>query len=161
MIVAVASNGIIGANGRLPWHVSEDARYFKKVTMGKPIIMGRKTWESLGRPLPGRDNIVVSRTMVDQPQGSLLVDSLQAGLILAEERGASEAMIIGGSGLYDSGRDLANRIYLTEIHQEYEGDVWFSDLDRGTWAEVSRSPPQDREATDPDYTFVVYERRQP
>jgi len=159
MIVAVAHNGVIGMNGGIPWHVSEDSRYFKKVTMGKPIIMGRKTWESLGKPLPGRDNIIVSRSLSVAPDGAFLADSLEAGLQLAKEIGATEAMIIGGSGLYDTGRSLANRVYLTEIHENYEGDTWFSDLDADQWVEVLRTPSQDRQPDDPGYSFVVYERK--
>jgi dihydrofolate reductase len=158
MIVAVARNGVIGFDGGIPWHVSEDSRYFKKVTMGKPVIMGRKTWESLGKPLPGRDNIIVSRSLARAPTGGHLVDSLEAGLRLAKESGAKEAMIMGGAGLYDEGRCLANRVYFTEIHDDYEGDTWFSDLDADHWSETSRAPPRDRKPDDPDYSFVVYER---
>ena len=157
MIVAVAKDGVIGLNGTIPWHVSEDSRYFKKVTMGKPVIMGRLTWESLGRPLAGRDNIVVSSTMDEDLDGATVVRSLEAAL--AATAGAREVMIMGGSGLYDLGRQIADRIYLTEIDGTFEGDTWFPTLDPSIWAEVSRHSPEDRKPDDPDYSFVIYERR--
>ena len=157
MIVAVAKEGVIGLNGTIPWHVSEDWRYFKKVTMGKPVIMGRLTWDSLGRPLVGRENIVVSSTMDEDLDGATVVRNLEAALVASS--GVSEVMIIGGSGLYDQGRQIADRIYLTEIDETYEGDTWFPTLDPSIWAEVSRRSPEDRKPSDPDYSFVIYERK--
>ena len=157
MIVAVAKEGVIGLNGTIPWHVSEDWRYFKKVTMGKPVIMGRLTWDSLGRPLVGRENIVVSSTMDEDLDGATVVRNLEAALVASS--GVSEVMIIGGSGLYDQGRQIADRIYLTEIDETYEGDTWFPTLDPSIWAEVSRRSPEDRKPGDPDYSFVIYERK--
>ena len=158
MIVAVANDGVIGFEGGIPWHVSEDSRYFKAVTMGKPVIMGRKTWESLRKPLPGRENIVVSRTMGDV-DGASVVRDMDAALGKAASTGAEEAVIMGGTALYDLGREIADKVYWTEIHGDYQGDTWFGPLDEDVWQETSRTPPSDRQPDDPDYSFVVYERR--
>jgi dihydrofolate reductase len=159
MIVAVARNGVIGLNGGIPWHVSEDSRYFKEVTMGKPVIMGRMTWESLNKPLPGRQNIVVSSTMAQGTAGATVVRDLEAAIAGVVQ--ADEVFIMGGTALYNLGREIAARIYLTEIAASYDGDTWFTDLDPQTWIEVSRRGPEDKQPDDPDYSFVVYERRQP
>ena len=157
LIVAVADGGVIGNDGGIPWHVSEDMRYFKKVTMGKPVIMGRKTWQSMGKPLPGRDNIVISTTM-KATEGIEIVRNLDAALSSCEAAGAEEAVIIGGAGLYAQGLEIAQRLYLTEIHASFEGDTFFPILS-SAWVEVSRNAAQDRRKDDPDYSFVIFERR--
>jgi dihydrofolate reductase len=157
MIVAVAEEGVIGLDGGIPWHISEDMRYFKKTTMGKPIIMGRKTWESMGRPLPGRLNIVVSTQLPISTEGAVVVRDLDSALKAAD--GADEVMIIGGAGLYEQGLAVAQRVYLTEVHARYDGDTIFPPIDPALWKEVSREAPQDRKPTDPDYSFVIYERQ--
>ena len=159
MIVAVARNGVIGLNGGIPWHVSEDSRYFKAVTMGKPVIMGRMTWESLNKPLPGRQNVVVSSTMAQVTAGATVVRDLEAAIAGVVQ--ADEVFIMGGTALYNLGREIADRIYLTEIDASYDGDTWFTDLDPQIWIEVSRRGPEDKQPDDPNYSFVVYERRQP
>jgi len=157
MIVAVAQDGVIGLDGGIPWHISEDMRYFKKTTMGKPIIMGRKTWESMGRPLPGRQNIVVSTQQPLDTEGVTVVRDLDAALQAADS--VEEAMIIGGAGLYKQGLDVAQRVYLTEVHAQYDGDTHFPTIDPASWQEVSRGAPLERKPDDPDYSFVIYERR--
>ena len=152
LIVAVAENGVIGRDNALPWHISEDLRYFKQVTSGKTVIMGRKTFQSIGRPLPNRTNIVVTRDPGFQAAGILAAHSLDDALSKA---GEGEAMVIGGSSLFEESLPRAERFYLTEIHRAYEGDVRFPDWDRAVWREASRRFV----AGDPDISFVLFERR--
>ena len=158
LIVAVAENGVIGRDGGLPWRLSGDLRYFKAVTMGKPIIMGRKTFESIGRPLPGRPNLVVSRTPGFSPEGVCVYDSLEAAVAHAEELESGEVMVIGGAGLYEAALEIADRLYLTEVHAEVEGDVTFPAFDHVEWAETSREKHAAGEKDDHDHSFVVFDR---
>lgn len=158
LIVAVAENGVIGRDGGLPWRLSGDLRYFKSVTMGKPIIMGRKTFESIGRPLPGRPNLVVSRNPEFSPEGVEVFGSLEAAVAHAETLPGDEAMVIGGAGLYEAALAIAGRIYLTEVHAAAEGDVTFPAFDRRGWAETSRERQGAGEKDDHDHSFVVLER---
>lgn len=162
LVVAMDKNRVIGHNNKLPWYLPEDLRFFKRVTMGKPIIMGRATWESIGRPLPGRTNIVVTRQPDYEAEGTKVVHSMKEALLLAEAigeiDGRDEAMIIGGSEIFLDSLDYADRIYLTEVHAEVKGDTWFPEFDRSEWKEVSR---EDFEAQGPnpyDYSFVVLDR---
>lgn len=162
IIVAQAENRVIGINNNLPWHLPEDLRYFKRVTMGKPIIMGRKTFESIGRPLPGRTNIVVSRDTAYQPENVKVVNSLEAAKELAESicmvNGCDEAMVIGGAQIYEQALPLADRLYLTQVHAEVKGDALFPAFHPGDWAEVGR---EDFSADGPnpyDYSFIVLQR---
>lgn len=162
IIVAQAQNRVIGINNNLPWHLPEDLRYFKQVTMGKPIIMGRKTYESIGRPLPGRTNIVVSRDAEYQPDNVKVVNSLEAARDLAESvctvNGCDEAMVIGGAQIYEQALALADRLYLTQVHADVNGDAWFPVFHPGDWAEIGR---QDFSADGPnpyDYSFIVLKR---
>jgi dihydrofolate reductase len=152
LIVAVAENGVIGRDNALPWHISEDLRYFKQVTSGKTVIMGRKTFQSIGRPLPNRTNIVVTRDPAFKAEGVLVAHSLDDALSKA---GDGEAMVIGGSSLFEETLSRADRFYLTEIHRAYEGDVHFPNWDRALWREASRTFV----AGDPDISFVLFERR--
>lgn len=162
VIVAAARNGVIGRNNALPWHLPEDLRYFKQVTMGKPIVMGRKTYESIGRPLPGRTNIVLTSRTDFAPEGVRVVHSLDEALALAEDialiEGCDELMVIGGAQIYEAAVPRASRLYFTEVHADVEGDAYLVGVDRSEWQEVSR---QDFSAAGPnpyDYSFVVYER---
>ena len=122
VIVAAARNGVIGRNNALPWHLPEDLRYFKRVTMGKPIVMGRKTWESIGRPLPGRTNIVITRRPDYAAEGARVVGSLEEALSLAEDialiDGSNELLVIGGAEIYKAALPLASRLYLTEVQAD-------------------------------------------
>ena len=158
IIVAVTRNGVIGRDGGIPWRLPEDMRYFKKVTMGAPIIMGRLTWESIGRPLPGRENIVVSSTMKTAPDGVVLCASLQAAIEYCDAAGAERASIIGGARIYQEGLAVADRLYITELDANYEGDTFFPSLDSTLWKEASRLPAQEAGPDDPPYAFVIYER---
>ncbi|MFN3232877.1 MAG: dihydrofolate reductase [Alphaproteobacteria bacterium] len=158
LIVAMAQNRVIGQNGKMPWHISDEAKYFKATTMGKPLVMGRKTWESIGRPLPGRANIVVSRNAEYQAPGATVVSTVSEALRLAETMAevtdAEEVMVMGGAELYERTLPLADRIYLTKIHRDYDGETVFPELNHGTWHEVSR---EERDG-DPAYSLIVLER---
>lgn len=163
IIVAVSENGVIGRDNALPWHLPEDLRHFKQVTMGKPIIMGRKTFESIGKPLPGRDNIVISRNPAFAAEGVSVASSLEEALALgadfAEKAGVQEMLVIGGAGLYQAAIPSADRLYLTEVHASVEGDTRLPDLDWSQWCEVRRergSPDSQGEGL--AYSFVCYER---
>ncbi|MCX2980085.1 dihydrofolate reductase [Halieaceae bacterium IMCC14734] len=163
LIAAVADNGVIGSNNALPWHLPEDLRYFKRSTMGKPIVMGRLTYESIGRPLPGRTNIVVSREAglkIDGVQvAGDLPAALELGKVAAAKAGVDELVVIGGAQIYALALPLAQRLYLTEVHADVSGDVFFPAWDRTQWQELEREPHQAGDANPYDYSFVVYERR--
>src|SRR5688572_32556805 len=122
LVAAVAANGIIGARGKLPWHIPEELKHFKKLTMGHPVIMGRRTWESLKGPLPGRENIVVTRTAGYQAEGAAVASSLEAALALC--MGEAVAFVIGGTQLFQESLPIAAGMVLTEIQRDYEGDTW-------------------------------------
>ena len=155
LIVAASENGVIGRDGNLPWRQSDDLRRFKAVTMGKPIVMGRKTWESIGRPLPGRQNIVVSRQPGLEIEGADVVTSPAAAVDVAA--GANEIMIIGGSEIYALFLPLADRVYLTRVHAEVEGDARFPELGDG-WRLVSDERHAADDNNDHDMSFRGYER---
>jgi dihydrofolate reductase len=136
LVVAVSKNGVIGRDGGLPWHISSDLKRFKEITMGKPIIMGRKTWESLPKkPLPGRRNIVLTKKIKDLGEGAEIVGTIDQAITLAA--GAPEVCVIGGGEIYRQFLPHANRIYLTEVDLVVEGDTRFPELD-DSWREVSR-----------------------
>jgi dihydrofolate reductase len=156
IIVAVSENGIIGAAGALPWRLSDDLRHFKAVSMGKPIVMGRKTWESIGRPLPGRQNIVITRQAGFEAPGCDVVASMDAAVSAAGD--AEEIMIIGGSQVYALFLPAAERVYLTRVHAKVEGDAFFPALDEGTWQLVSDERHAADERNEFDYSFRLYER---
>jgi dihydrofolate reductase len=162
VIVAAAENGVIGRDNALPWHLPEDLRYFKRVTMGKPIVMGRKTFESIGRPLPGRTNIVITRQPDYQAEGVKVVSNLDEALALAENvaliDGASELMVIGGAEIYRAAIPRARRLYLTEVQARIEGDARLPEVDWSRWREISRESWPASEANPYPYSFVVFER---
>ena len=162
LIAAVARNRVIGKDNRLLWHLPEDMRHFRETTRGQTVIMGRKTWESLPekfRPLPGRLNIVLSRNPDYPAPGATLAGSLEEAIRLAGEASeAGETFIIGGSELYRQALPLAERLYLTEIAADYEGDTCFPQIPQGEWKEVSRSQPLEQAGL--AYAFVVYQRTQ-
>jgi dihydrofolate reductase len=163
LIAAVAENGVIGRNNQLPWYLPEDLKYFKRVTLGKPVVMGRKTWDSIGRPLPGRTNIVVSRQSDLVIEAAHVVADLPSALRLAESigivDGCDELMVIGGSELYALALPLAQRLYLTEVHAQVPGDACFPDWKRDDWVESFREPHGADETNPFDYSFVVYDRQ--
>lgn len=139
MIVAVGDNGAIGKDGKVPWRIPEDLKHFKNVTMGHAIIMGRKTWDEVGRPLPGRRNLVVSRQPGLVLDGAEVFDSVAAAVEAARTTDA-EPHIIGGSAIYEIAMPFTTRLYLTEVHRNVEADTFFPPLDRSQWREVERRP---------------------
>lgn len=156
LVVAMDRGGFIGRDKALPWHLPADLRRFKAITMGKPILMGRRTYESIGRALPGRTNVVISRKGgVDAP-GCIVVDSLEAGFAAAGN--AEEIMVIGGAAVYAAALPLAERIYLTEVHADIGGDVRFPALEPEEWIELEREDYDADEANAYDLSFVVLER---
>ncbi len=155
LVAAVASNGIIGVDGRLPWHLPEDLKHFKKLTLGHPVIMGRKTWESLGKALPGRENIVVTSQAGFEAEGAAVASSLEGALALCA--GESVAFVIGGYRLFLDSLPLARGIVLTEIQREFAGDTSFPDLDRKIWRETQREAHTAADGT--RFDFVLYERK--
>ena len=162
LIAALARNRAIGKDNALLWHLPEDMRHFRATTRGKPVIMGRKTWESLPdafRPLPGRRNIVVSRDPAYQAAGATLAASLEDAMRQAEATGADEVFVIGGAQLYRRALPFANRLYLTEVDADADADAYFPEFAGADWLEVSR---QAKGAADgPPYSFAVYQRRTP
>ncbi len=156
LIVAVSTNDVIGNENRLPWRLPADLQHFKRMTVGKPIVMGRLTWESLPGLLPQRKHIVVTRNKSYQADGAVVVHSLEVAL---EEAGAvDEIMIVGGGCLYAEALPLANRIYLTRIHQEIDGDTYFPQLGDG-WQVVAREDHRADKKNRYDYSFLTLEHR--
>jgi dihydrofolate reductase len=153
LVAAVAANGIIGAKGELPWRLAEDLKHFKRITMGHPIIMGRRTWESLKGALPGRDNIVVTRTAGYEAPGAAVANSLEAALALCV--GEPLVFVIGGSQLFAESLPIAAGLVMTEIHKDFEGDTWFPGYDRSRWRESQRE--RHVAADGMGFDFVLYE----
>ncbi len=158
LIAAHADNRVIGDGNKMLWHIPEDFKYFKATTMGKPIIMGRKTFDSIGRPLPGRPNIVITRNTCWKAEGVTTALSLDEALKMAETYGASEAMVIGGAQIYAQALPIATTLYLTHIHNVYTGDAVFPELDSTQWREITRNRGQDCTTAGVEYDFVVYKR---
>jgi dihydrofolate reductase len=167
IIVAMANNRAIGKDNQLLWHLPEDLKYFKRMTMGKPMIMGRKTFESIGRPLPGRLNIVVTRQQDWQFEGVKVVHSIEAAKKLAQAQayidGVDEVMLIGGAELYKTSIDHADKLYVTRVDADIEGDAFFPEIDASQWQEMTREAFK---ATDSalktnlyDYAFTVLTKR--
>ncbi|TCJ16302.1 dihydrofolate reductase [Parasulfuritortus cantonensis] len=155
LIVAMARNRAIGIDNQLPWHLPEDLKHFKNLTMGHHLIMGRKTYESIGRPLPGRTTVIVSRDPGYRMDGCLVAHSLDEAQRLAA--GDAEMFFVGGASLYAQAMDRVDRLYITEIQADYPADAWFPEFDRGaTWRESSRA--HQRSAAGLAYDFVVYDR---
>ncbi len=149
--------GVIGLEGDLPWRLSADLKHFKAVTMNKPLIMGRKTHESIGRPLPGGQNIVLTHAKDFDAEGCTIVHSLDDAFQAAGD--VDEVMIMGGSGIYDQSLARARRLYLTEVHADVKGDVNFPEFDKAEWLEIERQDHFADEKNDFDYSFVVLERK--
>ena len=156
LIAALARNGVIGVGNRMPWHISEDLRRFKALTMGHPVVMGRKTFASIGKALPGRENIVISRSRDLDAPGCRVVNTLEAALAVAG--GAAEVFVIGGAEIYGLALPLADRLELTEVDVAIDGDAHFPEWERSAWREVAR---ESRSTEGPEglrFDFVTYER---
>lgn len=163
LIVAQGRNRVIGNDNKLPWYLPEDLRYFKQVTLGKPIIMGRKTFESIGRPLPGRMNIVITRDQAWSAEGVTIVNSLDEAIEVGEAQalidGCEEAVVIGGAQIYEQALSRIDRLYLTQVEAEPEGDAYFPQIEFAQWQELGREsfPAGDQPNRYP-YSFIVLER---
>jgi len=162
LVVAVADNGVIGQGGRLPWRLKSELAYFRKVTMGKPIVMGRKTYLSIARPLPGRTNIVVSRDPTFAAPGIVAAPSLETALMTARgdalRRGVTEIAIIGGAGIYADTLALADRLLITRVHLRPAGDTMFPPIDPEVWKETERTGHQAGPGDEANFTVIGYER---
>ncbi len=162
MIAAVAENNAIGINNKMPWYLPGDLRYFKAVTMGKPVIMGRKTFDSLRKPLPGRTNIVITRDTDWKHEGVKVVHNLDDAIELAEDisliNGNEEIMIIGGEQIYRLAMDKADRLYLTRVYQSFAGDAFFPELDDTQWQETSRKDLHSEDNEPLTYSYLVLDR---
>lgn len=154
LVAAVAANGIIGKDGKLPWHLPEDLKHFKRVTLGHPVIMGRKTWESLKAPLPGRENIVITRQTGYDAPGAAVARSLEAALALCA--GEPVVCVIGGEEVFRDALPAAAGLILTEIKQDFPGDSRFPDYDRSKWKETQREAHTAEGGM--RFDFVLYER---
>lgn len=162
LIAAHARNLVVGIDNKLPWHLPEDLKYFKRITTGKAVIMGRKTYESIGRPLPNRTNIVITRNAEFSAPGIEVVNSLEAAIELAENvsliNGVGEVMVIGGAMIYEEALPQADRLYLTHVHADVAGDAYFPKVDMSHWQELGREDYHASETNPYDYSFVVYDR---
>ena len=161
LVVAVAENGIIGKNGDMPWRLPSDLKHFKQVTMGCPIIMGRLTWQSIGRALPGRTNIVISRSKLAVPDGVVLVETPEAALAASSSSGGDgqTVMIIGGGQIYKLFEAQAGKIHLTQVHATPDGDTSFALQNPDDWHETARTRFSAGENDSADYSFITLERR--
>lgn len=159
LILARARNGVIGRSGTLPWHLPEDLAYFKRTTMGYPIVMGRRTWTSIGRPLPGRRSIVVSRNAAFTAPGADVVPSLDAALEAAGN--VQEVFVIGGAQLFEEAARRAQRLIVTHIDADFAGDTFFPQPDPGEWVAVEREPRPPTPNRPFAIEFVTYDRRSP
>lgn len=158
LIVAMASNRVIGINGQMPWHLSADLKKFKQITMGHPILMGRKTYQSIGRPLPGRRNIVISRNPDYQVAGCEVFTDINAAI--ASCSGAEELFVIGGAGFYETMLPKADFLYLTEIHQDFSGDTYFPEINAQEWQEIERQDIENDDSVNFTYSFLKLQRTQ-
>ncbi len=152
----MARNGVIGKNNTLPWRLPADLRYFRQLTTGHPIIMGRKNYEDIGKPLPGRTNIVVTRQRAYTAPGCIVVNSVEQALNAAAA--ADEVFVIGGADIYRQTFDAADRLYITEIDAAIDGDTFFPEFDRSQWREVRREQHAPDELNPYPYSFVLLER---
>lgn len=157
LIVAMARNRVIGINNTLPWHLPADLKHFKALTMGHHIVMGRKTYESIGKPLPGRTSVVVTRNADYAPPGVIAVNSLEAAILACGDD--EEIFVIGGAELYRQAIAFADRIYLTEIDADISGDAHFTELDRKLWQEAERINHAPDESNAHPYHFVMLDRK--
>ena len=165
LIVAVAENGVIGANGAIPWRLKSDMARLKALTMGKPVVMGRKTFVSIGRPLPGRTNIVVTRDADFRSPGAVATTSFAAARAVATgdalRRLATEIAVIGGAEIYAQWMDIADRLEITEVHARPEGDTYFAAIDPADWEEVARAGNSASSDDSADFSYVTYRRQKP
>ena len=156
LIVAMASNRVIGLDNQMPWHLSADLKKFKQITMGSPILMGRKTYESIGKPLPGRTNIIISRNSSYQQDNCLVFDNVEKALASCQKY--DEIFIIGGATFYEVMLAKADTLYLTQIHKTFDADTFFPEIIPEEWKEVAREDITDDQSVDFSYSFIKLER---
>lgn len=159
LIVAMDEKRGIGKAGKLPWRLSSDLKRFRELTMGHHMIAGRKTFESIGKPLPGRQTIVVTRNASFKPGGCLVAASVQAALALAQERGETEVFVIGGAEIYTQTLDVADRVYLTQVHAEVDADTFFPELKHDSWTETQSAFQPAGDKNQYAFTFKLLERK--
>ena len=163
LICAMSENRVIGKNNTLPWRLPEDLKYFKRTTMGSSVIMGRKTWDSIGKVLPGRTNIIVTRSPTLQIERVKMALSVPEAIELAEHAalidGSDEAFIIGGAELYSEAMPFADRFYLTRVHAEVEGDTFLQSFDEAAWREISRKEFKKSDLNPLDYSICVLDKK--
>jgi dihydrofolate reductase len=159
LLVAASENNIIGKDNQLPWHLPNDLKYFKNLTWGMPILMGRKTFDSIGKPLPGRKSIVITRNSDWQHEGVDVVHSIEDAIQKAESYGVKEIFVIGGAEIFETSLPTANRIYLTRIHQEFEGNVFFPQLSEEDWQLTSSRYCEADEKNIYHHTYQVWNRK--
>lgn len=158
IVVAVAENNVIGKDNQLMWHLPADLKHFKKVTMGHPILMGRKTYESIGKPLPGRTSIIITRQPEYKAEGCIVVNSVQEAVTKAEQLD-DQAYLIGGAEIYRQALDVTDTIYLTRIHHKFEGDTFFPELQEEEWETVSEEHHEPDEKNKYRYSFIKLDRK--
>ena len=159
LILAMDEQRGIGKDGKLPWRLSSDLKRFRELTMGHHLIVGRKTFESIGKPLPGRQTIVVTRNHTFKPDGCLVTNSVQSALALAQERGEPEVFVIGGAEIYAQVLDVADRIYLTQVHAEVDADTFFPELKHDRWTETQSTFQAADERNQYSFSFKQLERK--
>lgn len=159
LVVAAANNNAIGKDGKMPWHLPSDMKHFKNITWGMPVIMGRRTFQSLGKPLSGRKNIVISRQPDWKTEGIVIVKNLDDALFVAKQTDAKEAFVIGGGEIYRLAYEKAKRIYLTRVKAEPEGDTFFPELDSKEWYLTNEDDHEADEKNSYAYSFQTWERR--
>lgn len=159
LLLAASENNVIGKNNQLPWHLPNDLKYFKNLTWGLPILMGRKTFDSIGKPLPGRKSIVITRNGGWRHDGVEVVHSIGEAVSQAEALGAKEIFVIGGAEIFNASLPDASRIYMTRIHQVFEGDVFFPEIDEMQWQRTSSRYCAADEKNPCDHTYEIWERK--
>lgn len=163
ILVAMARNRVIGRNNQLPWHLPADLKHFKLLTMGKPIVMGRKTYESIGRPLPGRTNIIITHQTNYQAPGAIVVNSVAQALQVCKDTNTitinNESFIIGGEKLFQQTLEICQRMYITEIQKDFEGDTFFPEFDPDDWEETQRDRHIAENDANLEYHFVILDRK--
>lgn len=159
IMVARSDNRVIGKNNELVWHMPADLKYFRETTLGHYVVMGRKTYESVNKPLPGRTNVIITRQPNYNREGCTVVHTVEDAFSLGERDGQTEIFILGGSQIYERTIDVADRIYLTEIKAEFEGDAYFPEIDATQWEELKREEHEPDEKNPYPYAFVVLERK--
>lgn len=159
IIVAVSENNVIGKDGSIPWHIPQDLKHFKDLTMGHHVIMGRKTHESIGKPLPGRTNIILSRDLTYKSEGAITVESIDEAISLARSQNDSEIFIIGGEEIFKLALPYADRIYLTNVHGKFGGDAFFPKLDPIKWQQVSCEVHLRDQQNPYPFDFCTYEKK--